>query len=165
MRLMEGQTAVCALCGAGSSVRVIDWEKGTLSELPLCARCRAKLLAALANAAAEEVGIPEAAQVAVAVRTEAAEKIAVEARTMTEDAFEAKYLGDTLDRIIFEYIHGYGETDMSGEGNAMVVLMMDGASSEQEVSERLQSMVERGLIYPIAGKPGWYGAELEFSDD
>ncbi len=165
MRLLEIRRASCALCGAENGVRVIDWEKETLTALPLCGRCRARLLAVLAEVAAEEVGAFEVAPTAVEVRTAAAEKIAAEAKTMTEDAFEAKYLGDTLDRVIFEYIHGYGETDMSGEGCAMVVLMMDGTSSEQEVSERLLSLAERGLIYPIVGKPGWYGAELTFADD
>ncbi len=165
MRLLEGRAVFCALCGEENGVRVIDWEKGKLPALPLCTRCRARLLAALAATAAEEAETLESASVATTVRTEASEKIAAEARTMTEEAFEAKYLGDTLDRVIFEYIHGYGETDMSGEGSAMVVLMMDGTSSEQEVSDRLLSLVERGLIYPIAGKAGWYGAELAFADD
>ncbi len=165
MRLMDSRRGVCSLCGGDQAVRVIDWEKEGIANLPVCFRCRAGLLAKLADAVAEEAGNPETLPVSPPILSEAAERIAAEAATMTEEAFETKYLQDTLDRIIFEYIHGYGETNMDGEGCAMVVLMMDGTASEQDVQEHLLSLTERGIIYPVTGKSGWFGAEFSFKDD
>ena len=54
---------------------------------------------------------------------------------------------------------------MDGEGSGMVVLIMDGTASEQEVVDHLAALADRGIVYPVPGKAGWYGADYAFRDD
>ena len=165
MQIIEKNELTCQLCGTADAVRQIDWEKDGAAPIALCSTCRACLLAALANAAAEECGAARQVAPVMEALSPAAEAIRAEAATLSEAAFEEKYLPDAIDRVIFEYIHGYGEADMDGEGSGMVVLMMDGTASEQEVVDHLARLAARGVIYPIPGKAGWYGADYTFGDD
>lgn len=165
MRIVKREGADCQLCGAAHEVRRIDWENKAMAAVVLCASCRAQLLAALAVAAAEESRRSEGAQGQAQTFSEAALAIQAEAAKMTEEAFAEQYLDDTIDGIIFEYIRGYGKADMEGEGCAMVLLMMDGTVSDQMVAEHLAALEARGIIYSVAGKAGWYGADYPFLDD
>lgn len=165
MRIRERKEVTCQLCGASEAVRQIDWETGGLSPLLLCGLCRAQLLAALATDAAEERGMA-CPKVSAAVKiSPAAEAVRREAASMTEAAFEEKYLPHPIDRVLFEYIQGYGQADMDGEGSGMVVLIMDGTASEQDVVDHLAALADRGVVYPVPGKVGWYGVDYVFRDD
>lgn len=165
MKIREREDVSCQLCGVSGAVRQIDWEVSDLSPLALCDFCRAQLLAALAMDAAAE---REAARPKISAEVKlspAAEAVRQEAASLTEAAFAEKYLSHPIDRVLFEYIRGYGQADMEGEGCGMVVLIMDGTASEKDVVERLAALSERGVIYPIPRKAGWYGADYVFCDD
>ena len=89
--------------------------------------------------------------------------IAAEAAGMTEEEFDEKYLTDTIDRVVFEFVRGYGRLELDGQAMTMMVLMLENVS-EEEISKHLSSLVERGIIYKIQGKKDWYGADYPFSD-
>lgn len=164
MKIRAREEASCQLCGMSEAVRQIDWEAPDLSPLTLCDFCRAQLLAALAmDAAAREAVKPKA--LAAVKLSPAAEAVRQEAASLTEAAFGEKYLSNPIDRVLFEYIRGYGQADMDGEGCGMVVLIMDGTASEEVVVERLAALSDRGVIYPVPRKAGWYGADYVFCDD
>lgn len=165
MQIRERKELTCQLCGASEAVRQIDWERGDLSPLALCSLCRAQLLAVLATEAAAEQGAARPKAAAAVKLSPAAEAVRQEAASLTEAAFEEKYLPHPVDRVLFEYIRGYGQADMDGEGNGMVVLIMDGTASEQEVVDHLAVLADRGIVYSVPGKAGWYGADYAFRDD
>ena len=165
MKISERKELPCQLCGGTEAVRQIDWETDGLLALPLCGLCRAQLLAALATDAAEERGRARPKVSAAVKLSPAAEAVRREAASMTEAAFEEKYLPHPIDRVLFAYIRGYGQVDMDGEGNGMVVLIMDGTASEQEVVDHLAALADRGVVYPVPGKAGWYGVDYVFRDD
>ena len=33
------------------------------------------------------------------------------------------------------------------------------------ILEHIDALSDKGLIYPVAGKTGWYGADYPFADD
>ena len=155
----------CAVCGSGDAVKQIDFEKDNVAAVSLCKRCRAMLLAELANVAADEAGANEAPKPREQKFTRENEAIIEAAANMTEAEFEDKYLTNEIDRVVFEYVRGYGEVDMTSEGIGLVTLMMDGSASEADVEHHLDSLCERGLIYRVTGKNGWYGAKYHFKDE
>lgn len=165
MKISERKELPCQLCGGTEAVRQIDWETDGLLALPLCGLCRAQLLAALATDAAKERGLARPKVSAAVKLSPAAEAVRREAASMTEAAFEEKYLPHPIDRVLFAYIRGYGQADMDGEGNGMVVLIMDGTASEQEVVDHLAALVTCGVVYPVPGKAGWYGVDAVFRED
>ncbi len=165
MKISERKELPCQLCGGTEAVRQIDWETDGLLALPLCGLCRAQLLAALATDAVTERGRARPKVSAAVKLSPAAEAVRREAASMTEAAFEEKYLPHAIDRVLFEYIRGYGQADMDGEGNGMVVLIMDGTASEQEVVDHLAALVTCGVVYPVPGKAGWYGVDAVFRED
>lgn len=165
MQIREKKNLACQLCGGAEAVRQIDWEAGDLSPLALCDPCRAELLATLAVEAAKARGAARQKAAAAAALSPAAEAVRREAATLTEAAFAEKYLTHPIDRVLFEYIRGYGQTDMDDEGSGMVVLIMDGTASAQEVTAHLAALSARGVVYPVPGRSGWYGADYTFCDD
>ena len=165
MKISERKEMPCQLCGGTEAVRQIDWETDGLLALPLCSLCRAQLLAALATDAVKERGLARPKVSAAVKLSPAAAAVRREAVSMTEAAFEEKYLPHAIDRVLFEYIRGYGQADMDGEGNGMVVLIMDGTASEQEVVDHLAALVTCGVVYPVPGKAGWYGVDAVFRED
>ena len=54
-----------------------------------------------------------------------------------------------------------------GDGTKRV--MAEAAAMTEEGSEvvaaHIDGLAAKGLIYPVAGKPGWYGADYPFADD
>ena len=82
---------------------------------------------------------------------------------MTEEQFEEKYLSDMIDRVIFEYVRGYEQTEL--DGGAMGLLSIMTEKSADVVREHIDGLVDKGLIYPVSGKFGWYGADYPFVDD
>lgn len=165
MNIRAREEIPCQLCGASEAVRQIDWQVRGLSPLALCGFCRSQLLAALAMDAAKEREMARSKASVEGKLSPAAEAIRQEAASLTEAAFEEKYLPHPIDRVLFEYIRGYGQADMDGEGCGMVVLIMDGTASEQEVVDHLSALSARGVIYPVPRKAGWYGADYPFCDD
>lgn len=165
MQIKEQKHLDCQLCGGKEAVRQIDWEAGALSPVALCDVCRSELLAALAVEAAKARGASRLQVSPTAALSPAAEAVQREASTLTEAAFEEKYLTHPIDRVLFEYIRGYGQADMDGEGSGMVVLIMDGTASMEEVTAHLSALSARGIVYPVPGRVGWYGADYAFCDD
>jgi hypothetical protein len=95
--------------------------------------------------------------------SEATKRIMSEAAGMTEESFEEKYLADMVDRVVFEYVRGYGQTEL--DGGAMGLLSIMTEKSADIISGHIEALSDKGLIYPVAGKPGWYGADYPFADD
>lgn len=95
--------------------------------------------------------------------SEAAKHVISEAATMTEEAFEEKYLSDVIDRVIFEYVRGYGQTELDGSAMGLLSIMTE--KNADVISEHIEALSEKGLIYPVVGKLGWYGADYPFEDD
>ncbi len=82
---------------------------------------------------------------------------------MTEEDFEGKYLSDETDRVVFEYVRGYGQTELLGGAMGLLSIMTE--KGAEEIRAHIDGLTEKGLIYPVAGKPGWYGADYPFADD
>ena len=158
MKIERVENGVCSLCGGTEDILAIDWGETELSSVLLCAGCRDELKENIRDA---EKRTEEEAESKLPALTE---KIAAEAAQMTEEAFDEKYLQDTIDRVVFEFIRGYGRMEVDGPSMSMMVLMLEDVS-EEEIMEHLQSLAERGIIYPVAGKKGWYGADYPFLDD
>ena len=59
-------------------------------------------------------------------------------------------------------MRGYGQTELSGGAMGLLSIMTE--KGEEEVMKHIGGLAERGLIYPVAGKPGWYGADYPFAD-
>ena len=170
MRVFVSEKA-CDVCGSSEKVRQIDFEQmGNAGNLKLCSLCRAELLSCLANAALDDISSNHK-KTEIDIKKshddipEITKKLMREAKKMDEIAFEKKYLSDSIDLLIFEYIRGYGEADMDSEGTAIVTLMTDGMASETEVEKHVKSLCECGIIYPVEGKNGWYGAKYQFADE
>ena len=95
--------------------------------------------------------------------SDATKRVMAEAAAMTEEAFEDKYLSDEVDRVIFEYVRGYGQTELLGGAMGLLSIMTE--EGAEVVQEHIDGLADKGLIYPVAGKPGWYGADYPFADD
>lgn len=154
MKRITMKECACLFCGSREDVQGIARDDGA-ALVAVCAGCRGQLAALLA----EDVPEPPKAQ----EYSEATKAVMEEAAAMTEEAFEEKYLADPVERIIFEYVRGYGTTEL--DGSAMGLLSIMAEESVDVVSARLAQAVSKGLIYPVTGKPGWYGAEYPFADD
>ena len=156
MKRIEMKECACFFCGGRENVQGVARDDGA-ALIAVCGGCRKELAALLADDAAVE------AEPKVQTYSEAAQRIMKAAAEMTEEDFGEKYLSDPVERIIFEYVRGYGTTEI--DGSAMGLLSIMSEESVDVISERLTKAVEDGLIYPVAGKPGWFGAEYPFADD
>ena len=158
MKIERVEKGVCSLCGGADDVLCIDWGEAELPSVLLCAGCRDELKENIRDAekCAEDASASKLPPLT--------EKIAAEAAQMTEEDFDEKYLQDTVDRVVFEFIRGYGRMEVDGPSMSMMVLMLENVS-EEEILEHIQSLAERGILYPVAGKKGWYGADYPFLDD
>lgn len=160
MKISVVNNEKCMLCGSEDNVLRIDWEKDGLQPLALCSSCRSELK--------EKFEVPEQAEPEKKTKENGlpamTQKIADEAATLTEDAFGEKYLQDAVDRVVFEYIHGYGQMELDGAALSMMVLMLENVP-EQVVIEHLHGLLEKGLVYQVPGRHGWYGADYLFADD
>ena len=65
--------------------------------------------------------------------------------------------------MIFEYVRGDGQTEL--DGGAMGLLSIMTEKNADVISEHIKVLSDKGLIYSVAGKPGWYGADYPFADD
>lgn len=155
MKLIAMKECACFFCGGREDVQGIARDDGA-ALIAVCGGCRRGLAALLADDAAE-------AEPKAQTYSEAAQRVMKAAAGMTEEAFGEAYLSDPVERIIFEYVRGYGTTEL--DGSAMGLLSIMAEESVDVVSERLTKAVEDGLIYPVTGKPGWFGAEYPFADD
>ena len=155
MRLIDAKECAYLFCGGKENVQIITREDGAVS-VAICAACRKELTAVWTSGAPLQ---PETAQ----NYSDVAKRIIAEAAAMTEEAFEEKYLSDMVDRVVFEYVRGYGQTELSGGAMGLLSIMTE--KGAEEVMEHIGGLAERGLIYPVAGKPGWYGADYPFADD
>ena len=79
------------------------------------------------------------------------------------EAFEEKYLTDMVDRVVYEYVRGYGQTELAGGAMGLLSIMTE--KSADIILEHIDALSDKGLIYPVAGKTGWYGADYPFADD
>lgn len=154
MELRAADGCACLFCGGRGDVRGIAREDGA-AVIAVCAACRAALAKTLT---AEE---PPAAP--AQAYSEAARRVMAAAREMTEEAFETAYLQDITDRIIFEYVRGYGQTALDANAAGLLSIMTEKGGAE--IAAHLERMLADGLLYPVAGKEGWYGADYPFADD
>lgn len=148
----------CSLCGGGTELVEIEWGKPDIEPMLMCAACRDELMKQMQ---AVEKEAPQCSEDGYPSLTAA---IAAEAAGMTEEEFDEKYLTDTIDRVVFEFVRGYGRLELDGQAMTMMVLMLENVS-EEEISKHMSSLVERGIIYKVQGKKDWYGADYPFSDD
>ena len=155
MRRRQTSECACLFCGGRDGVEVVARDDGAAA-LAICAACRSKLAAAWA---ADGAAQPAAAQ----GYGDAAKQIMAEAAAMTEEDFEGKYLSDETDRVVFEYVRGYGQTELLGGAMGLLSIMTE--KGAEEIRAHIDGLTEKGLIYPVAGKPGWYGADYPFADD
>ena len=126
------------------------------ASVAICAACREELAATWA------AGVLEPSET-TQVYSDATKRVMEEAAAMTEEAFEEKYLSDVVDRVIFEYVRGYGQTEL--DGGAMGLLSIMTEKGAEEVAKHIEGLADKGLIYPVAGKPGCFGADYPFADD
>ena len=157
MRIMETEGCSCLFCGGNDRVQVVARDDGAAA-FAVCAACREKIIKAWASGELPET--PEQMEQSYGDETR---RVMAEAAAMTEEAFEDKYLSDMVDRVIFEYVRGYGQTDLSGGAMGLLSIMTE--KGAEVVATHIGSLVDKGLIYPVAGKPGWYGADYSFADD
>ncbi|MBP5200447.1 MAG: hypothetical protein J6Z82_07340 [Schwartzia sp.] len=135
-------------------MQVVAREDGAAA-FAICAACRKELMAAWSSGI-----LPELLEQSYSEETK---RVMAEAAAMTEEEFEEKYLSDTVDCVIFEYVRGYGQTELSGGSMGLLSIMTE--KGAEVVQEHIDGLVGKGLIYPVAGKPGWYGADYPFADD
>ena len=154
MRFRETEECACLFCGGRDGVQVVARDDGGAA-FAICASCRKELMAAWSSGVAEPKGEQS--------YSDAAKSIMAEAAAMTEEQFEEKYLSDMIDRVIFEYVRGYEQTEL--DGGAMGLLSIMTEKGADVVREHIDGLVDKGLIYPVFGKSGWYGADYPFNDD
>ena len=154
MKRVMMKDCACFFCGDREDVQGIARDDGA-ALIAICAGCRRRLAVLLTEEATPEPKEQE--------YSEAARRVMAAAAGMTEEAFGEKYLKDPVERIIFEYVRGYGTTELGGEALGLLSIMAE--ESVDVVSERLTKTIEDGLIYPVTGRPGWFGAEYPFADD
>ena len=155
MKLIDVKDCACLFCGGKENVQMVARDDGAAS-VAICADCRGELATAWASGVFAQ---PEEEQ----TYSDAAKRVMTEAAAMSEEAFEEKYLSDTIDRVVFEYVRGYGQTEL--DGGAMGLLSIMTEKEAEEVAKHIEGLVEKGLIYPVAGKPGCFGADYPFTDD
>ena len=154
MKIRATEDCACIFCGGRDGVEVIAREDGA-AMFAVCASCRKELMTAWSTGDLSE----EAAQ----TYREETKRVMAEAAAMTEEAFEEKYLADEVDRVVFEYVRGYGQTELSGGAMGLLSIMTE--KNAEDIQGHIDGLTEKGLIYPVAGKPGWYGADYPFADD
>ncbi len=154
MKIRATEECACIFCGGRDGVEVIAREDGA-AMFAVCASCRKELITAWSTGDLSE----DAAQ----TYREETKRVMAEAAAMTEEAFEEKYLADEVDRVVFEYVRGYGQTELSGGAMGLLSIMTE--KNAEEIQGHIDGLTEKGLIYPVAGKPGWYGADYPFADD
>lgn len=157
MKCRETKECACLFCGGSGQVQVIARDDGAAA-FAICAACRKELMTAWSSESFSEMA--EQAQQSYGDETK---RMMTEAAVMTEEQFEGKYLSDLVDRVIFEYVRGYGQTDLSGGAMGLLSIMTE--QGAEVVAAHIEGLAEQGLIYPVAGKPGWYGADYPFADD
>ena len=150
MRFRDTESCVCLFCGGNDRVQVVARDD-VAATFAVCATCREKIMSAWSS------------DVTLHTYNEAAKHIISEAATMTEEAFEEKYLSDVIDRVIFKYVRGYGQTELDGGAMGLLAIMTE--KNADVISEHIEALSEKGLIYPVVGKSGWYGADYPFEDD
>ena len=158
MKIESVEKGVCSLCASENDVLRIDWGEETIPEVLLCSGCRGELMENIREAE------KDIADKTADVLPPLTAQIAEEAAQMTEEEFDDKYLQDTIDRVVFEFIRGYGRIELDGPSMSMMVLMLEDVS-EEEIMKHLQGLVECGIIYRVAGKADMYGADYPFLDD
>lgn len=157
MRFRETEGCACLFCGGNDRVQVVARDDGAAA-FAVCAACREKIIAAWSSGV-----LPETTEQAEQSYGDETKRVMAEAAAMTEEAFEEKYLADMVDRVIFEYVRGYGQTDLSGGAMGLLSIMTE--KGADVVAAHIDSLTQSGLIYPVSGKPGWYGADFPFADD
>ncbi len=160
MRFRETEGCACLFCGGNDRVQVVARDDGAAA-FAVCSACREKIIAAWSSGALPETA--EQAEQAKQVYGDGTKRVMAEAAAMTEEQFEEKYLSDMVDRVIFEYVRGYGQTDLSGGAMGLLSIMTEEGS--EVVAAHIDGLAAKGLIYSVAGKPGWYGADYPFADD
>ena len=157
MRFRDTEGCACLFCGGSDQVQVVARDDGAAA-FAICAACRKTIIAAWSSGV-----LPDTTEQAEQSYGDETKRVLVEAAAMTEEAFEEKYLSDMVDRVVFEYVRGYGQTDLSGGAIGLLSIMTEKGS--EVVAAHIDSLAKRGLIYHVAGKPGWYGADYPFADD
>ena len=152
MRIVDNNDAACLFCGGRKGVKTCARDDGAAA-VAICASCL------------EDISrkIPSPPTESEPIYSDAAKAMMAKASAMTEEAFEDTYLSDLVDRVIFEYVRGYGRTTL--DGNALGLLTVMTEKSADVLVAHILKMEEAGLIYPIAGSPGEYGADYAFADD
>ena len=154
MRFRDTESCACLFCGRNDRVQVVARDDGAVT-FALCATCRKIIMTAWSA----DVSTTETTH----IYSEATKQVMSEAAAMTEEAFEEKYLADLVDRVIFEYVRGYGQTELNGGAMGLLSIMTE--KSAEVISEHIKALSDKGLIYPVTGKTGWYGADYSFRDD
>lgn len=154
MRFRDTESCACFFCGGNNRVQVVARDDGAAT-FAVCATCREKIMTAWSS----DVTLTETAN----TYSEATKQVMSEAAAMTEEAFEEKYLSDVIDRVIFEYVRGYGQTEL--DGGAMGLLSVMTEKDADVISEHIEMLSDKGLIYSVTGKQGWYGADYPFAGD
>lgn len=157
MRFRETEGCSCLFCGGNENVQVVARDDGAAA-FAVCAECRNQIAAAWSSGV-----LPETAEQEKQGYSEATRQVMADAAKMTEEQFEEKYLSDMVDRVVFEYVRGYGQTDLSGSAMGLLAIMTE--QNAEVIQTHIDGLEERGLLYPVAGKPGWYGADYPFADD
>ncbi len=157
MKLIGADNCACLFCGGREKVQTVARDDGAAS-ISICAACREELTEAWASGTA----LAET-QSAMQSYSEETKRVIAEAAVMTEEQFEEKYLSDEVDRVVFEYVRGYGQTDLLGSGMGLLSIMTE--QKAEVVKTHIEGLAAAGLIYPVAGKTGWYGADYPFADD
>ena len=155
MKLIDAKDCACLFCGGKEDVQMVVRDDGAAS-VAICTGCREELATAWAS---DVLAQSEKEQ----TYSDETKRVIEEAAAMTEEAFEEKYLSDVVDRVIFEYVRGYGQTEL--DGGAMGFLSIMTEKGAEEVAKHIEGLAEKGLIYPVAGKPGCFGADYPFADD
>ena len=154
MKFRETEGCACLFCGGKGGVQMVARDDGAAA-FAVCAACRKEIMAAWSADAAPL----ETAQ----TFSDATKRVMAEAAAMTEEMFEEKYLSDMVDRVIFEYVRGYGRTELGGGAMGLLSIMTE--KNAEEIRDHIDGLAEKGLLYPVAGKPEWYGADYPFADD
>ena len=155
MKLKETKECACLFCGGHDHVQTVSREDGGIT-LALCAVCRAELMDAWASGSMVKQEERQS-------YNDETRRVMAEAAAMTEEAFEEKYLADEVDRVVFEYVRGYGQTAL--DGGAMGLLSIMTERNAEEIQSHIDGLIKNGLLYPVVGKTDWYGADYPFIDD
>lgn len=155
MRLIDAKDCACLFCGGKEDVQIVARDDGAAS-VAICTTCREELATAWASGVLVQSEDDQ-------TYSDETKRVMAEAAAMTEEAFEENYLSDTIDRVVFEYVRGYGQTELDGSAMGLLSIMTE--KGAEEVAKHIEGLVEKGLIYPVAGKPGCFGADYPFADD